>query len=155
MVQLLYEQGLHRFIGQVVPAAHWLERENLDQNFYSFLKVWGLPETYLKATLKRLLKFLMTRKFIKKLQIEKEKSRSKILRNLWRPLQKRKMKKSKVCVKNSLWCNIWTLLHQRANGKPEAVQYRKLILQNVGFVITGVRIVPFVWTKPENNITKP
>jgi len=42
----------------------------------------------------------------------------------------------------------FTLLHQRADGKPEAVGERELVVDVVGVGVARVRVVPLVRTEP-------
>lgn len=48
---------------------------------------------------------------------------------------------------NLLGSNVWTLLHQTTNCEPQRVQQTELILQYIRFIITRMRIVPFIGTE--------
>jgi hypothetical protein len=97
MVQLLYEQGLHRFIraSGTCSKNKFTFRENLETKTSVLISPRVLPMRRIKQQKQHSSEapqILVDAKIVLKSRqiVEKEKSRSKIMPNLWRPLQKQK-----------------------------------------------------------------
>jgi hypothetical protein len=54
---------------------------------------------------------------------------------------------------NSHGCYLRSLLHETANGEPETVLQRELVLQLVWFLYAWIRIVPLIWADSVTNKT--
>jgi len=54
---------------------------------------------------------------------------------------------------NSHGCYLRSLLHETANGEPETVLQRELVLQLLWFLYARIWIVPFIWADSVTNKT--